>query len=186
MDDVAYLTALIAEIQAAYPVDPQQIFLAGHSNGGAMAHALGCADASRYAGLVSLAGPLGADPNKCAPSEPLAVLHIHGTADATVDYDGGTKVIAGSTGPCDYASAPATVAMWAEYNGCSPTDTQTGDPVDLDESLAGAETTVTRHTSCSSHGPAELWSIQNGAHMPALNQNFPQLIYDFLKANPKP
>ena len=89
VDDVAYLTGLVAEIEKKYAIDPKRRFVVGHSNGGSMAYRLACDAADRFAAIVSLAGPFFSDASKCKPSAPVAVQHIHGTADTTVPYAGG-------------------------------------------------------------------------------------------------
>ena len=47
----------------------------------------------------------------CMPSVPVSVLHMHGTADATIAYAGGAV----STIP--YLSVDDTVAAWVERDG---------------------------------------------------------------------
>lgn len=47
VDDVKYLRSLLKEIRAAWKVDPRRIYVVGHSNGGFMAHRLGCASRRR-------------------------------------------------------------------------------------------------------------------------------------------
>ena len=89
VDDVRYLTGLVSEIRAAYAIDPKRIYIVGHSNGGAMAYRLACDASEQFAAIVSLAGPFFEDVKRCAPSSPVAVQHMHGTADEVVPYDGG-------------------------------------------------------------------------------------------------
>jgi polyhydroxybutyrate depolymerase len=185
VDDIAYITSLVGEIAAAYAVDPKRVYAVGHSNGGALAHALACARPDVFAAVASLAGPLGKDPALCNPARAVSVLHMHGTADATVGYAGGTKQIAGSSGPCSYAGAVETIGIWAAKNGCAASSEAAGS-LDLDSSIAGEETAVTRHPGCSSGGAAELWTIQGAGHMPGLASAFPKLVYDFLKAHARP
>src|SRR5580704_892182 len=38
VDDSAYLSSVITEIEARYPIDPKQVYLVGHSNGGFMSY----------------------------------------------------------------------------------------------------------------------------------------------------
>jgi len=179
-DDVAYLAAVIADMKAKYNVDPKRVYVVGHSNGGFMAHRLACDLASEIAGIVSLAGAVWADASKCNPTEPVAVLQVHGDADLVVSYTGGS--LFGTFPP--YPGAKKTVATWAEENGCDATLTDTGEKIDLDTALAGAETKVERH-ACTS-GAAELWTIVGGGHVPSFNAQWAQRIYGFLEAHPKP
>jgi polyhydroxybutyrate depolymerase len=179
-DDVAYLSAVIADMKARYNVDPKRVYVVGHSNGGFMAHRLACDLSGEIAGIVSLAGALWADASKCNPTHPVAVLQVHGDADAVVAYEGGLFF----PGTPSYPGAKQTVAAWAQKNGCDATLADTGEKLDLDATVAGAETKVERH-ACTS-GAAELWTIAGGQHIPAFGPEWAARIYGFLAAHPKP
>lgn len=180
VDDVAYLKAVIADMKSRFNVDAKRVYVVGHSNGGFMAHRLACELSAEIAGIVSLAGAVYADPAKCTASEPVAVLQVHGDADETVSYAGGSLV----AGAPPYPSAKTTVATWAAKNGCDDALTATGDTLDLDTSVAGAETVVERH-ACTS-GAAELWTIAGGKHIPTFGAAWAERFYAFLEAHPKP
>ena len=47
---------MITAIEGAVTVDPQRIYVVGHSNGGFMSYRLACTRADRIAAIVSLAG----------------------------------------------------------------------------------------------------------------------------------
>jgi len=190
VNDVAYLDSLITAIQAVLAVDPKRIDLIGHSSGGFMTYRMACTHADRIAAIASLAGATFANPADCGPSGPVAVLQIHGTADDTIAYDGGTIQGLGSgRSMSSYPGAEKTVATWARYDGC-------GDPavvdervdVDADISVAGnpAEAAVTRWSGCQPGGAVELWTIPNGGHVPNISAAFPDAVLDFLEAHPKP
>jgi polyhydroxybutyrate depolymerase len=189
VNDVAYLSSLIDEIEAKYAVDPKRIYLVGHSNGGFMSHAMACARADRIAAIVSLAGATFVDPDDCAATAPVAVVEVHGTADDTILYDGGQSVLrSGAMDP--YPGAITSVASWAEIDGCDPSPTTVDDRLDLDEETGGAtdpsDTTVQRWIGCKQGGAAELWSITNGSHAPELTDGFGAAVLDFFDAHPKP
>jgi polyhydroxybutyrate depolymerase len=175
VDDVAYVTAVIDDMSKKYNVDTKRVFLVGHSNGGFMSHRMACELSPRIAGIVSLAGAQWKNPAKCTPSQPVAVLQLHGTSDAIVGYAGGLG----------YPSARDSVATWASKNGCTGS-LETGAPLDLDGGIAGSETTVQAYGGCPMSGAVELWSIQGGSHMPGFRPTWTGAIYDFLMAHPKP
>jgi polyhydroxybutyrate depolymerase len=184
VDDSAYLASVIDEIIAAYPVDPKRVYLIGHSNGGFMSYRMACDHADKIAAIASLAGAMWLDTTKCQPSQPVHVLQIHGTADQEVIYTGDTGLGSGMDG---YPGAETTVQDWAKIDGCSLTPDTSAPPLDLDEALAGAETTVERYAAgCKSGGSAELWSIQGGSHIPAIGDTFRNDVIDFLFAHAKP
>ena len=148
-----------------------------------MAHRLACDRADKIAGIVSLAGAQNLDAAECQPTENIAALQVHGTADTVVLYDGGFLQLAGSGGP--YPGAVTTARTWAEKNGCVTPLTDAGTPLDIVSNIAGAETRRQRFANCDG-GASELWTIQGGPHVPAFNVTWgPQLLL-FLNAHPKP
>jgi polyhydroxybutyrate depolymerase len=181
VDDSGYLSAVIADIEARFTIDPKRIWLIGHSNGGFMSYRMACEHADQIAAIVSLAGAMPSDPSGCKPSSPVSILEIHGTADAVIAYDG--SAINGHA----YPSAPTTVSDWVTIDGCAATPDTSAMPMDLDSVLLGAETTVTRYAAgCKPGGHAELWTIAGGAHLPTLSATFTSAMVDFLYAHPRP
>ncbi|MFZ5472144.1 MAG: alpha/beta hydrolase family esterase [Myxococcota bacterium] len=179
VDDVAYFHDLVDDVQRRYNVDPRRIFAIGHSNGGFMAHRLACDASHRLAGIASLAGAAWKDGSRCQPMQRLAVLEVHGDQDTTVLYGGG------QFGGVAYPSAVETVSGWANRNGCAAGPRNTNMPLDLVSTLFGAETRIEVFDGCAG-GAVELWTIQGGSHIPALNANGSPALYDFLMQHPKP
>jgi polyhydroxybutyrate depolymerase len=178
VDDSGYLSSVIKEIEARYTIDPKRVVLIGHSNGGFMAYRMACDHADQIAGVASLAGAMYADASKCAPSGPVSVLDIHGTADATVLYDGGA--IAG----IPYPSAKQTVTDWTTLDACKATP-ESG-ALDIERDLPGAETAITRYGACAAGAAVEQWTIQGGSHLPNIDPSFTPKVLDFLLSHPKP
>ncbi|MET7419980.1 alpha/beta fold hydrolase [Dactylosporangium sp. NPDC005555] len=176
-DDSGYLRQLIDVVKAAHPVDAGRVYLIGHSNGGFMAYRMACEHADTVTAIVSLAGAVADDAAECAPSRPVGILQIHGTADGTIRYDGGMN------GGQPYPSAAVGVERWRRYNGCSDQVAPPTAPLDLDSSLPGAETTVTAYRAgCRAGGQVTLWSIPDGGHVPALSPTFAATVVDHLLA----
>lgn len=183
VDDVAYLTAVIRDMQARFTVDPKRIFLVGHSNGGFMSHRLACDRSELIAGIVSLAGAVWADTAKCNPTAKVNMLQVHGTNDAVIAYGGG----AAKSGEPPHPGAETTVATWAAKNGCTGNAlTSIGGNLDLVPALIGSETQRESFTGCPSGAAAELWRIQGGSHLPGFNDEWAPSIYNWLMAHPKP
>ena len=184
VDDVAYLTGVIAEIQAKLAIDPKRIAFVGHSNGGFMSYRMACDQAGLVAAIVSLAGATFADPADCAPSEPVSVAQIHGTADDVIRYEGGGL----TDGP--YPGAAKTAETWATYDGCGTSPSPLSARVDVDAFLTDgadpAETSVAEWSGCRSGAAVQLWTIPGGGHAPDISSSFADSVLDFVADHPKP
>jgi polyhydroxybutyrate depolymerase len=91
-DDVAYIAAIIDDASARCRIDPGRVFVAGMSNGAAMAGRVACELADRVAAVAQIAGTAGAEiVAGCHPVRPVAILDIHGTADQMAPYEGGSR-----------------------------------------------------------------------------------------------
>lgn len=97
VDDVAFISALIDEISTTHQVDPARVFATGHSNGAILSYRLACELSDKIAAVGFYAGSLEID--SCNPSQPVSVLHIHGTGDQNIPIGGGSgpKSISGTS-----------------------------------------------------------------------------------------
>jgi len=180
VDDVAYLTAVMDDMQRRFRIDPKRVYFAGHSNGGFMSHRMACERADRIAAIASLAGAVWKDESKCTPSQPVSVLQVHGTLDSVILYGGGFNAA------FEYPGAVETVATWAAKNGCASTTTTLSPDLDLVSDLLGDETTRLAHDGCPSGGAAELWRLSGASHLPTFNASWAATMVDWLFAHPKP
>lgn len=111
VDDVGFLSALIDTISAGYNIDDQRIYSAGMSNGGFMSYDLACFLSDRIAAVASVTGSmLWTRFAACNPDRPIPVMQIHGTADATVPYNGNFF----------FAHIDSLVSFWVNHNNCFP------------------------------------------------------------------
>ncbi len=179
IDDSAYVSAIIADVEAQHAVDPKRVYLVGHSNGGFLSYRLACDRSDKIAAIASIAGATWTDTSKCKPEQGVSILQIHGTNDQTIKYDGGT------TGFATYPSALTTVETWAEYNECAPAaDTSPPAPKAIQENLPPA--TVTRYSkNCRDGSVVELWTQPQGVHIPPFSATFPEQVVNFLLDHPK-
>ncbi len=179
LDDTGYLSGLIDKLKAEYRIDPTRVYVMGHSNGAFMAHRLAHDHSDLIAAVVSIAG---ADQTleRPVPPHPVHVLQIHGDADTAIAYGGGE--IQGKA----YPGARESVENWAGRNGCAGAGHDVA-MLDLDRSIAGMESTVTRWTNgCKPGGSVELWTIAGGAHIPELSPHFTELAVEWLLSHPRP
>jgi polyhydroxybutyrate depolymerase len=145
IDDVGFVRTIIDELRKTLCIDPRMIHCAGFSIGGSFCYRLGCDMADRVASIASVSGPDGSI--GCNPSRPVALLHIHGTADAFAGYQGDGGVNKG---------APASVADWAKRLGCSPAQQLT--------LQKGAVTCKTYNQNCQQGTEATLCTVAGGTH----------------------
>lgn len=117
-DDVIFLSQLLDRLVKNLPINPARVFVAGLSNGAAMAYRMACELASKIAGIASVSGAMLV--GSCHPTRPVSVLIMHGTADAVYPYDGG--------GQYNAPPVASVVNQWTTLDGCggSPTQTESG------------------------------------------------------------
>ncbi|MDA1369881.1 MAG: alpha/beta fold hydrolase [Proteobacteria bacterium] len=134
VDDSNYVASIIDEVKSSYNVDPNRVYLIGHSNGGFMSYRAAYEHSDTIAAIASLAGASHVDALP-APKSPVHVLQIHGTEDGTIAYNG--DEIQGNR----YPSAIESVAKWAEYNGCRA-EGAAREQRDLEARIDGHESSV--------------------------------------------
>jgi polyhydroxybutyrate depolymerase len=146
IDDVGFVTAVVGDIAANVNVDPHRRYATGISNGGMLAYALAC-----NTGTFAAIGPDSATQlDKCAAPHPTSVMHIHGTADPRIRYDGGPG--SGAATPDGGPSMPDLNAFWRNVDGCAPPATTTD----------GAITTST--AGCPDGRNVVLVTVDGGGH----------------------
>jgi polyhydroxybutyrate depolymerase len=123
VDDVGFVTALVAQLTARYAIDPARIYATGMSNGAIFTNFLGCRMAGTFAAIAPVAGSLavGMTPG-CEPAGPLSVLMIAGTADPIMPFDGGAVRNFHGHGEGGYVlGAGHSAAFWQFIDGCAGT-----------------------------------------------------------------
>ena len=121
VDDVGFLRAVVAQLNARLKLDPARIYATGMSNGGMMSHRLACEAADLFAAVASVAGT-GAL-SVCQPVRPIPVLHIHAKNDTHVLFNGGAgkDAFRDESKVMDFVSVPETIARWVQRDQCQPT-----------------------------------------------------------------
>lgn len=116
-DDVAFLDALVDQIALAFPIVPTRIHAAGVSNGGFMTLRLAAENPTRYTSVAAVISSLPAVPECPAPTSPVSVLFMNGTADPLVPWAGG---VVHSPRRGTVISTPDSVRLLAEAIGTDP------------------------------------------------------------------
>lgn len=154
VDDVAFTSALMDTLIAAYNIDEDRVYSTGMSNGGFMSFKLACELSSRIAAIGSVTGSIVPFTlNSCNAVHPTPILQIHGTADGTVPYLGG----AGWTEPIS-----SLVNYWVNSNNCDATAITEMMP-DIN---VGDGSTVEKFSYLNGNNCSEVvhFKIQNGDH----------------------
>ena len=178
-DDVAYLTDLV---QAARDVqDFGEVYFFGYSNGGFMSYHMACKGLRGLRAVASLAGTSYVEDSSCAGAPPVSVLHVHGTADGTIRFDGDEHEVAGGE-TAFYVGAREMVTRWAGRAGCEwPAEPQPVATLDLDAYVPGAETEVYRLASgCTAGVTIELWAGAGSSHGPGYGDAFVDALLHWL------
>lgn len=179
VDDSRYLRDVIDTVKRTYSIDARRVYLIGHSNGAFMSFRMACDHADTVTAIATLAGSTWNDSSRCRPSDPVSVLAIHGTADRTILYGGGT--LSRHT----YPSATRTATDWATLNGCAGPGADKA-ALDVISDLPGAETAVREVASgCRGGSSVFTWTIDSGVHIPNLGDAFTPSVLDFLLAHTK-
>lgn len=132
VDDVAFLKQLIDHLEQQYPIDPDRVYAAGHSNGAMMSIRLACELSNTIAAIGVQSGAL--EVPSCDPTRPVSVLQIHGSADANVPIGGGQGT--NSISRVDYTVPIDAARTLAGAAGCSTSPTVTKDPANADISIS--------------------------------------------------
>lgn len=116
IDDVGFVTKLIAEIKNLRKVDSRRIYATGISNGAFMVQRLACEKSEIIAGFSAIAGSMGVALRKsCNPSKPVSMMIINSPEDRFVPYKGG-EMKRGAGG--DILPVPELVEFWKQQNVC--------------------------------------------------------------------
>lgn len=180
-DDKGFIETLVHYFQTNFNTNPQKQYLCGFSNGGFMSHKMACESSICFAAIATVSGNMSDTTYaNCNPQYSLAVLHIHGTSDAIVPYNGGS-----ATG----VSVDQTMQKWSTFLSCSPSPTSVSMPNTSLTDLSSPERIS--YSNCTS--PLELIKITGGGHQwpgistlvggaGIINMDFysPQIIWDFL------
>ena len=171
-DDVAYLTELVAEARKAGDFGPVYFF--GYSNGGFMAYHMACKGLPGLRAVASLAGTSYVEDSSCEGSPPVSVLHVHGTADEVIRFEGDETEPSGDGERAFYAGARDMVTRWSRRAGCDwPEEAQPHASLGLDQYVAGAETRAFHlESGCAAGISISLWMSVGSGHAPGYGADF--------------
>lgn len=153
VDDVGFVNALLDTMIVHYNIDVNAVYATGMSNGGYLSNRLACELPHRIAAIASVTGPM-TDSTKayCNPGRKVPVMHIHGTTDPIVNYNGMMQSL----------SVNELINFWGTYNGCPPAST---DIPYANISTSDNCTAVRKnYLPCTDEAELVLIEITNGGH----------------------
>lgn len=109
VDDLGFMDTLITYMKTTYNINTKRIYAAGMSNGGEMSYHVACHLSQKIAAIASVSGSMTPETFRdCNPQRSIPVLHIHGSADQIVPYQG------------DPTATPIVKGLlyWVKQNGC--------------------------------------------------------------------
>ena len=154
-DDLSFMNELINKGLSDYNVNPARVYATGFSMGSIMSHHMACAMNNRIAAIGAMAGTMPtSDISSCVPVYKTPVIHLHGTADGTVPYDGSALP--------SLSLVPQTIDFWRGVHGCDASADSTRLPD------TGMDTiTVDRfvYDNCNPAASLELWRFNGADHV---------------------
>jgi polyhydroxybutyrate depolymerase len=185
VDDSAFIAAMVTQLRGELSLDPARLYATGISNGGMLAYHLACTSK-----LFAAIGPDSATQlGPCPAPAAVSVIHIHGTADHNIPYDGGP-----GTGPAriDGPSVASVISAWRTTDHCAAPS----------RTVAGVVTTSM--AACADARAVELITIAGAGHQwpggvshpaeerllhldpPSSALNATDVIWNFFAAHPAP
>lgn len=160
VDDVAFITRLVHDLLRDTRIDAHRVYATGGSNGGMLTYALVCQTAIFAAIAPVAANQLG----ECPHPHPTSIMHVHGSADPIVRFDG-TPVTPTPEFPIHGPPVAELMARWRSIDRCAaPTERSAG----------GLQMTL---ASCADGREVNLFVIDGGTH--AWPPTFTPMIWNF-------
>jgi polyhydroxybutyrate depolymerase len=162
-DDKGFIRAVVEDIGARTCIDTARTYIMGFSNGGMMTVRLACEMSDTFAAAATVSGSAVIPLEGCVPSKPIALMHIHGTADALVPYDGGPGALPllGRPTPV-FPAASAEVARLRSGDGCAATVGPYRETSDTHCDVAGPCGANSEVVLCTVDGGAHAWPTPSG------------------------
>ena len=181
-DDVAFIRGLVATVSREVSIDPSRVYVTGISEGGMMSYRLAC-QTTLFAAIGPDSATLLGD---CPSPAPVSVIHLHGTVDARIPYEGSPgSGVHHIHGP----AVPALNATWRATDHCAAAS----------DTRAGVVTTSV--ASCPAGRGVELITVAGAGHQwpgsvcnrrcrsradpPSTALNATQTIWKFFADHPK-
>lgn len=190
VDDVQYIKDLIERVKS-HPevgrIDDRKIYLVGHSNGAFLSNKIACEWNEGIAGIATFAGTADLFDNEgndvtnifgmCEHSNPMKILHLHGTSDPTIDFVGGVKSYRSDDMKVGILGAHNFVRKWSEQNNCKSKLPKPVGELNLVSTVSGDETLHYRYEGCDEK--TEFFQMLGANHVPKFKKRAIKKILEF-------
>jgi polyhydroxybutyrate depolymerase len=182
LDDVEFLSVLVARLREEYAVPANRVFMAGFSNGGQMVLRLAAQAPGLFAGAAVISSNHAA-PENVLPEmaeldrhQPMPMITINGTEDPIVPFDGGVASLWGSDPRGPVLSSAASAALFADRNGIT-------EPAETVPVTTGRMATTCTRWRQPGRAPVDFYAIEDGGHtVPNRQQNAPLILGETQRA----
>lgn len=154
VDDAGFMMALLDSLSSAGVVNPDSVFFTGFSMGGFMTHRMVIEYGDRITACAPVSGLIAFDLAEYVPVAPIRLMHIHGTSDEVVGWDGNSAYF-GRIG----IGVDSLSRFWIEWNGCEAVPTVDSLPDIKDDGLR-----FVRHTYHGGDAEFQLLEVVGGRH----------------------
>lgn len=184
IDDISFLKQTYLNLKKNYNVDTSRVYIAGFSAGGIMAYRAGCELPDIFASIGVQSGALAVE--SCSPSTPISVIHIHGSSDEVVPYDGGYS----ASERLVFKSVDESVNTFVSANRCI-TESEDESILSGPRNSARIGVQISDWDPCAEGTGIRLVRIAEGNHAWAGNLNgdvtlgSTEMMWDWFKTHPK-
>ncbi len=134
--DVNFIRALIETARSTWVTDPRRTHVVGVSTGATLAHLLGIELSDQIASIAAIAGALPAQTH--APTQPVSVMVIYGTADTQISFE----------------RVNASMTFWTQANACPETA----------QRQTSGNTVLASYTGCKNGTAIDAYAITGATH----------------------
>jgi polyhydroxybutyrate depolymerase len=161
LDDVGFALAAVDDVARRNPVNRARLYVVGFSNGGMLAYRIAAEHPEVVAAVAVVSATIGGTPaanepewSITRPKQPVAVLAIHGRADANIPYDGGRG--SQSWGKSSAISVERSMQLWVRADDC--------DARPRVESMNQGRVELRAWSGCRNDSEVALYSLNNWGH----------------------
>jgi polyhydroxybutyrate depolymerase len=172
IDEPAFIHSIIADVRTIVSVDSKRIYATGFSNGALLTYRLACEMSDTFAAVAPVAGVLLYNP--CQPQQPVSLIHVHGSLDSTVPFEGGG--LNPSIGQ-PFPPVEQSIATWVKLDGCS----------DVENVEQNGVISHTTYGKCVPGVAVEVYTVSGNGHTWPFVKTTPisQIIWEFFATHPK-